>query len=82
MFCDPLTWLHVQWCIKLTLEHTDGLRLVSTGVWMIGIHGTSYTNQGKSKKSASFLPSMMVQPWSVVWPVWMLPPCFVVCAMV
>ena len=49
---------------------------------MIGVHGTSYTNQGNSKKCASFISSMMVHPWSVVWPVWILSPCLVACTMV
>ena len=33
---------------------TDGLRGVSKSIWMIGAHGISHTNQGKSKKCASF----------------------------
>ena len=82
MLCDSLAWLHVQWCINLTHEHIDELRVVSTLVWMIGVHGTSHTNQGNSKKCASVLPSMLVQPWSVVWLVWILSPCLVACAMV
>ena len=40
---------------------------------MIGVHGTSYTIQGKNKKCDSYHQSMMVHHWSAVWRVWMSP---------
>ena len=67
---DPLVWLFVQWCINLTHTVTDELREVLESIWMIGVHGISYTNQGKGKKCASFILFMLVYPWSIVWSVW------------
>ena len=54
--CDPIAWLLVQWCINLTHVHTDGLKGVSTLVWMVGAHGTSHIIQGRGLKCPSFHP--------------------------
>ena len=75
--CDLIALLIVQWCSNLTHAHTYELRGLSKHAWMIGVHGTLYTNQGKSNKHAGFTSSMLVHPWSIVWPVWMLSPCLV-----
>ena len=55
--CDPLVWLLIQWCINLTHVPKDGLTAVSTPVWIVGAHGTSYTIQGRWWKCPSFHPS-------------------------
>ena len=77
-----LDLLLVQWCINLTHAPTDGLRELSKSIWMTRIQGTSYTIPGKSKKCASFLSSMLVHPWRIMWSVWMQSPCLVACTMV
>ena len=46
-----------------------------------GLTSQSHTNKGKGKKCVSFLPSILVHPWSVMWTVWMLSSCLVACAM-
>jgi len=79
---DALVWLFVQWWTNLTHPRIDELRVVSTTVWMVGAHNISHTNRVRSKKCASFLQSMLVFPRSIVWPVWMLSHCLVVCPMV
>ena len=53
--CDPLFLVA---CAMLYHPHThtiDELRVVSRPVRMVGAHGTSNTNQGKSKKCASLV---------------------------
>ena len=63
--CDPLDWLPVQWCINLTHGYIGGLKGVLKPIWMIGVHGISHTNQGNSKKYASFYPSIH-GPWYIL----------------
>ena len=80
--CEPLDWLLVQWQTNLTHEHIDELRGIPTPTWMVGAHVTSHTIQGRGWKCSSFLSSMLVHPWSIVWPVCMWPLCFVDCVVV
>ena len=81
---DPLAWLLVQWCINLTHALIHKLTMISIPVWiwMIGAHDTPHTIQGRWWKCLSILPSMMVDPWGAMLPVWMWFPYFVAWAMV
>ena len=45
--CDPLAWLHVQWCINPTHAPIGELRGMSTHVWIFGAHGTLHITQGR-----------------------------------
>ena len=83
-------WLVLIWphclvaCAIVDQPHhvpIDELREVSTREWMIAAHGTSHITKGKSKTCASFHPSTMTHPWSVMWPVLTWPPWLITCTM-
>ena len=72
----PLLWSLVQWWTNLIHEYIDGLRGVSTLVWVVGAHGTSHTAiQRRRWKCPSFIHPPMVHHSDIVWPVWIWSSC-------